>query len=225
LGCWLSAGTALASPTEDETIQQTQSGQTITLIIPKGYCYIDPNTDIGKPYYEYQHKVKGGFNAVGPIFFDCQEWKHRQQDKTAQIPHSGNYGFPLMPKLPSTVDRKQFIAMAVSTYQDIDAQLKASASRFNKNMSARMQNPNPSKMFVERYITVESDENAAYAVSESTRQVEPHHVAQVLFSTIVKERLPVQMILRGVADNQASYADMLATAKRIASALVTANEK
>lgn len=118
------ASTAAASAQTITTIKFADTA--VNLVVPKGYCIIPRDDELGALHYKLQEDGNKGQNKVAILFADCREWVQRKKNPSLLLQHHGNYLFQLIQGeerlLPAATTR----ADLVKNY--VDYELKSNGS-------------------------------------------------------------------------------------------------
>jgi hypothetical protein len=85
---------AAAAPAQN-TVGRQFAGVAVNLVIPKGYCIIPWDDEVGAMHYVLQQQANQGADVVAALFADCKEWADYREGRAPLLKHHGSYLFQL----------------------------------------------------------------------------------------------------------------------------------
>ena len=198
------------------------------LVIPKGYCVIPRDDELGALHYKLQEDGNKGKNKVAILFADCREWAQRKKNPAILLQHHGNYLFQLTQGeerlLPATTTRAELVKIFV------DHELKSHGSNgkdIAEIIRQRLANSSVAAAVIQDNLNlglIDRDERAAFVGMGGTYVYEgrPVRFVGVLAATITR-RASVTVNLYGPSGKGNPFSELLAQQKDTVRQLIASN--
>lgn len=205
--------------------KDTLLGQTVSLVIPKGFCVIPRDHPEGKRFYDLQEQGNQGINRVSVLYSDCKEWEMRVRDGSYIIRNHGNYLFPL------TNGREVLVAEAYSRRDAVRSYAMAKdipSDKIEANVNRRLAEAtvNTGRMGAFNIGPIGYDDDAAYIAGTSLVKYPNEQNARALsvsYAMTVLNKVWVQANRYGAYKNDTQLRKQISDTQELIKALVKAN--
>ncbi|MDO9114944.1 MAG: hypothetical protein Q7U63_14265 [Polaromonas sp.] len=220
---------ASAPPAFAQTVATARfANVSVSLIIPKGYCVIPREDELGAMHYKLQEDGNRGRNQVAIMFADCREWAQRKANPALLLQHHGNYLFQLTQGqerlLPVTVTRGDVIQI----YVDHEMKTSGASQDITEHVKQKLANSSVSSPSLQGNLNlglIDRDERAAYMGVGGTFSYEGMFVRFVGVTGATATRaVPTTINLYGLAAKGNPFRELLAQQKETVRQFVAANE-
>lgn len=215
-----------------QTVVKARFGDAeVSLVIPKGYCVISRDDELGAQHYQLQDDGNAGRNKVAVLFADCGDWAKRKADNSYLLRRHGNYLFQLT--------RGQELLLPVQTTRAdlIDVFMKAEvkklggnadADRLTEHLKEKLRTakvPGPSVAGSVNLGMIDKNSEAVFFGVGATLVYPsgPFRFVGVYAATTTRRAI-LSINLYSTPETGNPFAELLAQQKNLVSALIAANE-